>query len=139
MLNKNANCYNIEKNFKFSTVISKFIEHITMFRTLSIDIWQLKCPQQQQTNKTKNVTLFFCKLFRIIKLFFLILLRIATLELKVASTKRNISAFLLYTSKTFSNDELFSIFSQTFLKLTFSTKIKTMFLKQSAILFTSCQ
>ena len=47
MLNKNANCYNIEKNFKYTTVIKTFSERITIFRTLSIDIWQPKCPQRQ--------------------------------------------------------------------------------------------
>ena len=53
MLNKNANYYNIEKNFKYNSVISTFSEHIIIYRTLSIHIWQLKC-QQIQTNKTKN-------------------------------------------------------------------------------------
>ena len=58
MLNKNANCYNIKKIFKYSTVIiSTFCEHIRIFRILSIDIWQLKC--QWQTNKTKNGELFY--------------------------------------------------------------------------------
>ena len=57
MLNKNANCYNMEKNFKYSNVISSFSEHITIFRTLSINIWQLKC-KQWQTNKTKKGKLF---------------------------------------------------------------------------------
>ena len=124
MLNKNVNCYNIENNFKCSVSI--------------LHIWQLKC-QQRHTNKTKNGKLFICKLFRIIQFFFLILLREATLESKVASTNRNSSAFLLHTNKTFSNVELFSIFSQTFLELIFATKIKTMLLKQSVVLFTSCQ
>ena len=101
MLNKNANCYNIEKNFKYRTVIIiTYSEYITIFRTLSIDIWQLKY-QQRQTNKTKNDELFFCKLFRMIKFFFLILLREASLESKAAPTNRNSSAFLLHTSKTF--------------------------------------
>ena len=138
MLNKNANCYNIEKNFKYSTVISTFSEHITIFQTLSIDIWQLKC-QQRHTNKTKNGNVFFCKLFRIIKFLFVILLRKTTLESKVASTNRNSSTFLLHTSKIFYNVELFSNFSRTFLELIFATKIKTMFSKQSAGLLTSCQ
>ena len=131
MLNKNANCYNtrIEKNFKYSTVINTFSEHITIFRTLSFDIWRLTC-QQRHTNKTKNgEEVFFCKLFRIIKFFFLILLRKAVLESKVAPTNRNSSTFLLYTSKTFSNVEFFSIFLQTFLELIFATKLKTMLLK----------
>ena len=47
MLTKNANCYNIDENFKYSTVISTFSEYITIFRTLSIDIWQLKCQWRQ--------------------------------------------------------------------------------------------
>ena len=76
---------------------------------------------------------------RIIKFFFLILLGKATLETKVDPTNRNNSAFLLHTSKTFSNVELFSIFSQTFLELIFATKLKTILLRQSAVLFTSCQ
>ena len=92
------------------------------FRTLSIDIWQLKC-QQRQTNKTKNAKLFFCKLFRIIKFFFLILVREATLEPNVASTNRNSSAFLLHTSMTFSNVAVFTIFSQTFFELIFATNV----------------
>ena len=49
MPNKNANFYNIEKNFKYNTLISTFSEHIT----LSIDIWQLKC-QQKYRIKTAN-------------------------------------------------------------------------------------
>ena len=137
MRNKNVNCYNIEEHFKYSTVISKFSEHIPYFRTLSIDIWQLNC-QQRQTNKTKNGKLFFCKLFRINKFFFLILLREATLESKVAPTNCNCSAFLLHTSKTFSHVELFSISSQTFLKLILATKIKTILMKQQAVLLTNC-
>ena len=90
--------------------------------------------------KQKLANFFCCKVFRIIKLFFLILLNKATLESKVASTIRNSSAFLLHVSKTFSNVELFYIsMSQTFLELIFATKIKTMLLKQSAVLFTRCQ
>ena len=50
---------------------------------------------------------------------------------------RNSSAFLLHTKKIFSNFELFSIFSQSLLELIFATKIKTILLKQSAVLFTS--
>ena len=120
MLNKNASCYDIENNFKYSTVIITFSEHITIFRTFSIDIWQLKC-QQRETDRTKNGELYFWKFF------FLIILREATLESKVVPANRNSSALLLYTSKTF------SIFSQTFLELIFTTKIKTMLLKQSAV------
>ena len=51
------------------------------------------------------------------------------LESKVTSTNRNSSAFLLRSSKKFSNVELFSIFSQIFLELIFATKIKTILLK----------
>ena len=110
-----------------------------LFQTLSIDIWQLKC-QQRQTNKTKNMAnVFFHKLFRIIKFFFLNLLREASLESKVAPTNRNSSAFLLHPSKTFSSVRLFSIISETFLELVFAIKIKTMLLKQPAVLLTSCQ
>ena len=60
MLNKNANCYNIEKNFKYSTVISTFSEHITrtIFRTLSIDIWQLKCQQPNDKQIKQKITNF---------------------------------------------------------------------------------
>ena len=58
----------------------------------------------------------FCKLFRIIKFFFLILLRLATLESIVSPTNRKSSAFLFHTNKIFSNVEQFSIFSQSFLK-----------------------
>ena len=75
-------------------------ELITIFRTLSIDIRQLKC-QQRQINKIKNAELNFYKLFRINKFFFLIHLREATLESKVASTNHKSSVFLLRTSKTF--------------------------------------
>ena len=85
---------------------------------------------QQIKQKRPN---FFCKLFRIIEFFLLSLLREATLESKVAATNRKTSVFLLRTSKTFSNVELFSIFSQTFLGLIFDTKIITMLLKQSAV------
>ena len=42
-------------------------------------------------------------------------------------------------SKTCSNIELVSSFSQTFMELIFATKIKTMLLKQPAVLLTSCQ
>ena len=96
MLKKNGNCYNIEKNLKYGTVISTFSEHITIFRTLSI-----KISQQRQTNKTKSGKLFFCKFFRIIQLYFDWK---AILVWKVALTNRNSSAILLHTSKTFSTN-----------------------------------
>ena len=107
------------------------------------EIFELICYNFNVNNdkqiKQKKWWTFFCKLFRIIKFFFLILLREAALESKVTPTNRNSSAFLLHTSKTFSNVELFSIFSQIFLQPIFNSKIKTLLLKQSAVLFTSCQ
>ena len=128
MLNKNANCYNIENNFKYRTVISTFSEHITIIRTFSIDIWQLKC-QPRQTNKTKN-----SKLFSIIKFFFFVLLRKAALESKVAPTNCNSLAFLLHTGKTFSNVELFSIFLQSFLELILMTQFPLIMLLSFAMI-----
>ena len=65
-----------------------------------------------------------CKLFRMIKFFFIILLREATLESNVAPTNRNSSAFLLNTNKIFSNVELFSIFLNKFFLLIFTTETK---------------
>ena len=38
----------LSTNFKYSTVISTFSEHITIFRTL--DFWQLKCQQLLSVN-----------------------------------------------------------------------------------------
>ena len=96
----------------------------------------LKC-QQRQKNKIKNGELIFCKLFRIIQFFFLILLREATLESKVAPTKRNSSALHCYTLlRPFTTLSCFPFFYKLFLELIFATKIKTMLLKQSAVLFT---
>ena len=92
--------------------------------------------EKQRKQKTVNV---FLQTLQNYQIFLLILLRKATLESKVTPTNLNSSAFLLHTSQTFSNVELFSIFSQTFLELIFATKIKTMLLKQSAVLLTSCQ
>ena len=105
MLNKNPNSYNIEKNFKCSIVISTFSEHITIFQILSIDIWQLKC-QQRQTNKTKRWQTFFLQTFQ------------------------NSQIFLPHSSERslWNQKLLFSIFSQTFLELIFTTKINTMLL-----------
>ena len=100
-------CVNRNKRYYWDQYfISTFSNHITIFRTLWIGIWQLKC-QKRQSNKTKNCELFFCKLFRIIKYFFLILLREATLESKVCLTNRNSLAFLLHTNN--------AVFSQALL------------------------
>ena len=64
------------------------------------------------------------------KFFFLILLREATLELKVAPTTATArrSCYTL-ASKTFSKLELFSIFLHTILELILATKLKTMLLE----------
>ena len=53
------------------------------------------------------------------------LLRKAILESKVAPINRNSSAFLLHITKTFSNFELFSIFSQTFFGTNFRHENKS--------------
>ena len=86
--------------------------------------------------KQTNGEHFFCKLFRIIKFFFPILLREVTLQSKVAPTNRNSSAFLLHTNKTFF--QRFVVFHKFFHKI-FAIKIKTMLLNQAAVLFTNCQ
>ena len=124
MLNKNGNCYNIEKILN-KHCASAFSEHITIFRTPSIDIWQLKC-QLRQTNKAKYGILFPANFS----------------ELSNFSSSSFWGKPLgnqIGVPETFSNLELFFIFSETFLELIFTTKIKTMLLKQSAVLFTSCQ
>ena len=122
MHNKNANCYNIEKNFKYSTVISTFSEHITIYRTLSIDIWQLKHKKQKMAN-------FFSANF---------------------SELSNFSKFssLFFWEKPLWNQKLLLLTatawrsSYTLVRafpLFSPPNIKTMFLKQSAVLFSSCQ
>ena len=90
-------------------------------------------------NDEQKMANFFLQTFQNYQIFLPILLRKATLESKVAPTNCNSSAFLLHTSKTLSNVELFSNFSHAFLELLFATKIKTMLLKQSAVPFTRCQ
>ena len=130
MINKKANCCNIETNFKYRTVCHKYVQYFSEHFQL---IFNNSNVNNDKKSKTKNGKLFFCKLFRIIKFFFLILLRKATLESKVSSTNRNSAAFLLHTSKTNVS------WLQTFLELIFPTKIKTMLLKQSTVLFTRYQ
>ena len=124
MLNKTAIYYNIELNFKYITVISTFSEHITIFRTLSIDIWQLKC-QQRQTNKTK-ISNFFSANFSELANFSSSPFWEKPLWNQSGSTNRNSSAFLLHTSKTFFNVKLFSIFPKTFLELIWPTMVTTL-------------
>ena len=133
MLNKNANCYNIQKYVQWA--------YRNFPNTFN---WYLTTQMSTTTSKyyKKWRIFFFCKVFRIIKFFFLmlitsnkwnkklrtffsanfsellnfsslILLIEATLESKVAPTNRNSSAFLSQTSNTFSDIEWFSIFSQT--------------------------
>ena len=115
--------------YKFLRIIKFFFLIRLREATLVLKVAPFKLQQQQ---KKKKGELFFCKLF------FLILLREAFWESKVTPTNRNSSAFLLHT-RTSSNVELLSIYSQIFLELIFATRIKTMLLKQSAVLFTSCQ
>ena len=77
-------------------------------RTLSIDIRQLKC-QERQTIKTKNSEHFSAN--------FSELLNFSSLSFRKKSLwnqKLQNLAFLLHTSKTCSNVEFFSIFSQIF-------------------------
>ena len=104
MLNKNANCCNIEEHFKYGAVISAFNEHFTIFRILSIDIWQLK---------SKFFFLEFICLFTIYrtsKFFFLILLRETTFRSKAVPINRKSR----HCCKTCSNGDFISISSQTF-------------------------
>ena len=124
MLNKNANYYNIEKNFKYSTRISTFSEHITI-QTLSVDILQLKFQQRQKKWLT-FITNFLLSNF-------------SSFWLKPLWNQKLLLLTATVRCSAFSNVELFNIFSQTFLELIFSAKIKTMLLKQSAVLFTSYQ
>ena len=106
MLNKNANYNNIEKIFKYCTVLCMFSDHNTIFRMLSVYIFQLKC-KQRQTNTTEK------------DLFFLLTLREVSLESKLFPTNRNRSAFLFHISKTFSNVKLFSNIFTKFFKTNF--------------------
>ena len=129
MLNKNTNCYNIELNFKYSTVISTFSKHITIFWIISIHIWQLKC-KQRQTNKTKNG-----KFYRIIKFFWGNPLWNQKLLLLTATARR--SCYTLV--RPFPTLSYFPFFHKLSLELICATKIKTVLLKQSAVLFSSCQ
>ena len=131
-LNKNSNCYNIEKNFKYSTTyllvcsvsILQFSEHFQLIFDNS-NVYNAK-------QKKKNAAHFFCKLFRFTKFFFPILLRDVILKPKVVLTNRISSAFLLHTSKTFSNVKLFSIFLQTFFGTNFRDQNKNNVVEKSS-------
>ena len=57
------NCYNIEKNFKYSTVISMFSEHINMFRTLSIEGRKPNCSWGIIFLSSMTMLNFFLKIF----------------------------------------------------------------------------
>ena len=67
----------------------------------------------------KQKTTNFCSaIFRIIKFFFHMLWKEATLEFKVAPTNRNSSALLLHTSKTRVTEyppKFYTVFRQAFL------------------------
>ena len=64
MLNKNANCYNIEKNFKYSTVICTFSEHITISEhfQLIFDNSNVNNDKQIKQKKPKNFCCNFSEL-----------------------------------------------------------------------------
>ena len=136
-LNKNSNCYNIEKYFKYSTAISMFCEHITIFRTLSIDIWQLKCLQRQ--TKQKNAEHFFANFSDLQNFsspsFWETSFWNQKLFLLIASARR--SCYTLV--RPFPMLSCFPFSCKLFLELIFATKIKIMLLKKAAVLFTSCQ
>ena len=138
MLNKIVNCYNIEKNFKYSTVIVRSVSILHVSEHFQLIFDNPDVNNDKKINQ-KMANFFSAKLFRTIQFVFLILLRKVTLESKVAPANHKCSAFLFRTNKTFYNVELFSIFSQTFLELIFATKMKTMLFKESSVLFTSCQ
>ena len=107
----------LSKNFKYNTVILVRLVSILQFSEyfqLIFNNSNVNSDKQIKQKMAISKSFLFCKLFRIIKFFFLILLREATLESKIAPTNRNSSAFLLHTSKTLSNVELFSIFSINF-------------------------
>ena len=102
----------MSKNFKVRSVsILQFSKHFPLIFDNS------NVNKQETKNGGSVVFIEFISLFiicRVIKFFFLILLRKATLESKVTPTNGNSLAFLFHTSKTCSNVELFSIFSHTF-------------------------
>ena len=95
MLNKIAHCYDIEKNFKYSTFN-----------------WYLTTRMSTTTNRQNKSELFspyFSEITNYSSSSFW--------GIKSCFYHRNSSAFLLHNSKIFSNVKLFSIFSQTFLEL----------------------
>ena len=120
MINKNANCYN-NKYVQWAYYILQNVNNDKQIKQKMANFFSANFLELSNFSSSSFWRIFFCKLVRIIKVF------------KVAPTNRNSSALLLHTSKTCSNAELFSFFSQTFLELIFATKIKTMLLKQSAV------
>ena len=117
MLNKNANCYNIEYNFKYITIISTFSEHITIFRIFSIGIWELNY-EQRQTNKAKNGNLF-----RIFKIFIPILQKLLLLT---ATARR----FFQRLVRPFPTLSCFELSSTNFFVTNFPQQKKIIFSKQ---------
>ena len=138
MRNKNENCYNIEWNIKYSSVISMFSQHITIFGTFSIDIWQLKC-QQRQTNKTKNDKLFFASFSELSNFFSLSFWRQPLWNQKLLLLTVTALRFCYTLVRPFTTLSSFLFFLKNFVELIFVTKINTILLKQSAILLTCCQ
>ena len=78
----------LKKNFKYSTVISTFNEHIQFSEHFQLIFDNLNVNKDKQI-KQNMANFFFAKNFRIFQFFLLILLREATLESKVAPTNRN--------------------------------------------------
>ena len=86
--------------------ILQFSEHFQLI----FDNTNVKNDKQIKQKLENAITANFSGLSN----FFLILLRKPTLASKISPTNRNSSAFLLHTSKTFYNVELFSIFFTNF-------------------------
>ena len=105
--------------------------------------WYLTTQMSRTTNKKLLARFYeficFSTFCEIIKFFFFIRLRYATLESKAAHTNRNSSAILLNTSKSCPNVEFLFTLHKLCLELIFATEIQTMLLKQPVVLLTSCQ
>ena len=87
----------LSKTLNTALSISTFSEHITIFRTLSIDIWHFKSQKPTKQNGGSGLIEFICLFIicRTIKFFFLNLMREATLESKAVPTISHSSEFLL--------------------------------------------
>ena len=94
---------------------TNFSEHITIFRTLSIDIWQHKSTIVNNDKQIKQkMANFILQTFQNYQIFPPHSSEISNMISEVSFTNRNSSALLLHAGKTFSNLELFFIFSFTY-------------------------